>query len=827
METAAAACGAIVFAEVNLAPSLDISVALIPIAPFLAAFMAPFIFRFTGSAAGWILAIVPASIFIFLLGFIVPIAHESQYFHLPWIGASGDGDGSFLGQIDLTFFIDGLSLTFGLLISGIGTIIVIYSGAYLKGHRHQGRFFAFILMFMGSMLGLVLTDNLIVLFVFWELTSITSFLLIGFDHTRQAARRAAIQALVITSGGGLVLLVGIVILHLLTIDAGGADGTWSIADLRQYPDIIRQSALYLPVMLMFIAGAFTKSAQFPFHFWLPNAMEAPTPVSAFLHSATMVKAGIYLLARMNPVLGNTPQWQAILIFFGGITLLWGATLALRQTDLKQMLAQTTVASLGLLVLLIGIGTETAIAGAVIYLAAHAFYKAALFLVTGLIDHGTGTREIIELGGLRSVMPLTFLAALLSGAAMAGLPLTLGFLAKEEMYAALTSGEYWIYLPMIAVIVGNALMMAVGLAIGILPFFGGRKPTPIEPHEGSFALFGGPVLLGVFAVLAGISVYELGEFFLAPTGTAIFGDNIGGHIALLPDFTHAPIYLSVLTWILGSVIFFKLDMIRSTLKRLEDRINWNFDKGFDAAMFGLIRMSDAITRFLHHGRLEFYLIVVFVALAAALFVPILATGSVPAIGPLPVLTVYEWGVILIALIGLTSVIVARTRLVAIVSLGIQGFAVALIFMLFGAPDLSFTQFMVEVLSVVILALVMTRLHLNQGDRRMLEPAIRDGAVALVCAVGISMLLLVVLQTPLDMHLTDLFAATSVPVAHGHNVVNVILVDYRGLDTLGEISVVMTAGIAIFALIRMRGGGPQTGVGLLKRKRRARKAKRAGA
>lgn len=780
-----------------MASSLDFSIALVPVAPFLAALLAPLVHRFAGASAGLVLAIVPAGIFVFLLSFIEPIAgHQFVRASLDWIPSYG---------IDFSFFIDGLSLAFGLLISGIGTIIIAYSGAYLSGHPHQGRFLAFMLMFMGSMLGLVFADNMVVLFVFWELTSITSFLLIGFDHARQAVRRAAIQALVITGGGGLVLLAGIALLHQLTVDFGGGLGTWNLSDMLRNAAFVRESPIYPAILLLFLGGAFTKSAQFPFQFWLPNAMEAPTPVSAFLHSATMVKAGVYLLARMNPILGGTQLWSVVLICFGGVTLLWGATLAMRQTDLKQMLAQTTVASLGLLVLLIGVGTETAIAAAILYLAAHAFYKAALFLVAGLVDHEAGTREITELGGLGRAMPATFLAAALAALSMAGLPTTLGYFAKEEMYAGFSLFEWQHLIIVVVLVLGNALMMAVGLAIAILPFTGAQRQTPKHAHEGPVTMFLGPVLLGLLALSAGFFLYELGHYYLMPTASTVYNLEVESHLSLIPHFDKPAIYVSLATWILGVVFFLRLRNIRLGLKRVGETVGWTFDKGFDAGMFGLVRFADRVTRFLHSGRLEIYLIVVFSALAVAVFTPLYLEGGLPNLNDIRLeepLQIYEWGVIGLAVLGLIAVVIARTRLVAIVSLGIQGFAVALIFMLFGAPDLSFTQFMVEILSVVILALVMTRLHLDQRDGRPLEEALRDGGVALVCGAGLTLLLVAVLQQPLDMRLTDFFAKTSVPIAHGHNVVNVILVDYRGLDTFGEISVVMTAGIAILALIRLR-------------------------
>jgi len=785
-----------------LPPSLDFTIALIPIAPFLAAFLAPWIHKFAGNFAGWILAIIPASIFIYLLNFVEPMTQKKFIStSLEWIPSYG---------LNFSFFLDGLSLTFALLISGIGTIIVIYSGKYLKGHKHQGRFLAFILMFMGSMLGLVLADNLIVLFIFWELTSITSFLLIGFDNSRQASRRAAIQALVITGGGGLALLVGIVLLQQV-LGMG-----WELSNLRNFGEVLQEQPIFPVIFVLFILAAFTKSAQFPFHFWLPNAMEAPTPVSAFLHSATMVKAGVYLLARMNPVLGNNEIWTITLVSFGSITLLWGATWALKQTDMKQMLAQTTVASLGLLVILIGIGTDIAISAMIIYLIAHALYKASLFLIAGIIDHGTGTREITELGGMGRLMPMTFIVAIVAAISMAGFPPAVGFLAKEEMYLALAQMEWHTILVLAILILGNAMMLVVGAAIAIKPFLGGLKSTPIKPHDGSLALIVGPIIFGILAIIAGIFAKEFGELFMAPAASAVYNLEVESHLKLYVGMFFKPIILlSILTWALGALLFYQLDNVRKILRRLDDGFNWNFDIGFDWAMFSLIRFADAITRFWHHGRLELYMIVVFMALGASAIVPLILTNSLPPVPDFPDLRFYEWGAFLIAVVGLLAVLLAKTRLVAIVSLGIQGFAVALIFLLFGAPDLAFTQFMVETLTVVILALVMTRLYLDRRDTRRFEDILRDGGLALICGVGLTLVLMSVLQTPLDLSLTEFFAATSLPIAHGSNIVNVILVDFRGIDTLGEIAVVMTAGISILALIRIRAGGPQTGIGAPKK------------
>lgn len=787
--------------------SLDASIALVALAPFLAAILAPFIHRLAGSYSAWILAIVPVGIFMLLIRLGEPVvAGETIAAAIGWVPSLG---------LTLGFFLDGLSLVFALTIAGIGALIVSYSGAYLKGHPHQGRFLAYLLAFMGSMLGLVLADNMLALFMFWEATSITSFLLIGFDHNRQAARRGAIQALVITNIGGMCLLVGVILVQHLS-------GTWLLSGLRGLEGMLKDSALYGLVLTLFLGAAFTKSAQFPLHFWLPNAMEAPTPVSAFLHSATMVQAGVYLLARMTPVLGGTSVWTGILVAFGGVTLIWGALGALRETDLKQILAQTTIASLGLLVLLIGLGSGAAISAMLVYFVAHACYKAGLFMVAGAVDHEAGTRDLTALGGLADKMPVTFIGAALAALSMLGLPLTVGYFAKEEMYLALVGGDWLMLLVLAVLVVGNALLAGVALIVMIRPFLGDALPTPKNAHEAPVVMLAGPILLGGVGVVAGLLPDWLGHDVLAPGATAILGYAVEPHLKLALDLASPLIWLSALTWLLGIVGFRQAHAIRSVLRRLGAGLGWSADTIFDAVMFGLIRFAGGVTRTLHHGKLEFYLIVVFAALAVALFWPMLALGGLDWIVPtaelgdwskrlvLPELRLYEWGVLLLAVLGLVAVLIGQSRLVAILSLGIQGTALALIFLLFGAPDLAFTQLMVEVLSVVILTIVMTNLRLDARDHRPFEDWARDGTLAVVCGAGVSLLLMLVLSGTLDTRLSDFFTATSVPIAHGANIVNVILVDYRGFDTLGEISVVMGAGIAILALLRRRnraeGRGP---------------------
>ncbi|WP_160870878.1 putative monovalent cation/H+ antiporter subunit A [Shinella sp. AETb1-6] len=757
--------------------------------PFIGAFVAPFLTRLLGHNAAWPLALIPFAVFLHFLGFNADIADgrivTGGYMWVPSYNVS------------FSWLIDGLSLTFLLLISGIGTLIVLYAGGYLKGHPQQGRFFSFILMFMGAMLGLVASDSFLMLFVFWELTSITSFLLIGFDHAREASRRAALQALIVTGGGGLFLLAGLLLL-------------WDVTDVTQFSLLmsfgpeLRASPFYLAILFLMLGGAFTKSAQFPFHFWLPNAMEAPTPVSAYLHSATMVKAGVYLLMRLNPVMGGTPAWETILPAIGGLTLLVGAVLAIRQTDLKLMLAYTTVASLGLLVMLTGFGSEHAIAAAALYLVAHSLFKGALFMVAGLIDHETGTRDVTKLGGLRRAMPITFLAALLAALSMGGLPPFFGFLAKEEIYAALAGGNVRAIAFTAAAVIGNALMFAVAFAVALKPFLGTAVATPKRAHEGPALLWIGPLLLAVKGLAIGVFSGLAHVLLTVPLASAIAGTPQTITISAVPHMGIA-LYLSLLTVAIGVFVFLKLDAARAAADRLIEDIGWGPDRGFDQAMRGLVRVATRVTRLTQPGLMEIYMTATFVVVALALLVPPAVYGEWPRAPVWPAdMPFHELAVMALAALGIVAVLMASNRLTAIVALGIQGFCVAMLFLLFGAPDLAFTQFMIETLSVVILALAMTRLKLTPRDHRPLREKIPDAVIATACGVGFALYLLRVTQGRFDSALTDFFNLYSKTIAHGANVVNVIIVDFRGTDTLGEIAVVMVTGLAILSLIRIRKG-----------------------
>ncbi|MEM8914934.1 MAG: hydrogen gas-evolving membrane-bound hydrogenase subunit E, partial [Pseudomonadota bacterium] len=661
-------------------------------------------------------------------------------------------------------------------------------------HPQRGRFFSFLLMFMASMLGLVLADDLLTLFVFWELTSITSFLLIGFDHTKAASRRAALQALLITGGGGLALLAGLLLM-------GSVTGATSVSELVPHAEMLADHPLYMAMLLLLLGGAFTKSAQFPLHFWLPNAMEAPTPVSAYLHSATMVKAGVYLLARFNPIMGETDMWSALLGGFGAVTFLYAVIVAVKQDDLKQILAFTTVASLGLLVMLIGLGGETMIKAAVLYLIAHSFFKGGLFMVAGCIDHETGTRDVNKLGGLLKVMPITAIAALAGAISMGGLPPAFGFIAKEVMYEAGLHGPYAVWAVISVLLIGNAFMFMAGALVAVKPFFGERIETPKHAHEGPIELWFGPVVLAVLGMGFGLFSGLAGNFIVGPMSNAIYGELMNVYLKLWHGF-NLPLLLSVITVAAGIALYRFRDNVRAFIRALNKTIGWGPDHGYDQAVGLIERSSRLITPLIQNGELHRYTAITFVVVALTLIWGFLFGGGRPTSIEWEALKLVEWVLPAITLVAAATVVIVRSRLAAIAALGVVGTMVALIFMVFAAPDLAFTQFMVETLSIIIIAYVLARLPLSAADGRGPMQRIRDGVIAVVCGITFASTLMAVTAGNLDLTLSEYFTANSYTEAFGRNIVNVILVDFRGVDTFGEIAVVLLAGLGVLALMKLR-------------------------
>jgi multicomponent Na+:H+ antiporter subunit A len=691
------------------------------------------------------------------------------------------------------------------MVTGIGALILIYAGGYLAGDRRLARLLSTLLVFLGAMLGLVLADDVITLFVFWELTSVCSFLLVGFNHHLPEARKAALKALVVTGAGGLVLLAALVMMRVAGLQLGLSPSDASTlsglagADLRGHP-------LYLTVLILVIVAAATKSAQVPFHFWLPAAMAAPTPVSAYLHSATMVKAGVYLLARCQPLLGGTDAWRWTVTALGLTTMITAAAMALPQRDLKRILAYSTVAVLGILTMLLGIGSDLAIKTAVVFLVAHALYKAALFMVAGNVDHETGTRDISRLGGLRLLMPWTAAAGLLAAFSKAGAPPMFGFIGKELLYKTkldLETVGAWLVL---AAVLANVALVATALMVSVRPFWGPLRPTPRAAHEAPISMILGPIVLA----LAGLGVLFPKVFETAlgsGAASAIAGRTVVMELKLwhgLNTDALQVLALSLLTLGAGALVYMGVRRRLSVATRLVDRVTFvGPEKMFERSMDALPRVAGWLTRVVQTGVLRHYLLVTVAAAVAVSLPPLLRWAA--RSGGLPSGTVGLFDVVLALLLicGALLTLLLRSRLASVAALGVTGLAMAMIFVLYSAPDLAMTQVMVETLSVIVLVLVFTRLPRLVRRSGAVQRA-RDLLVA--GSLGLTMALLVLASTGLDLEssTSDFYLETSMPQAKGRNVVNVILVDFRALDTLGEITVVAVAAFGVAALIGWRFG-----------------------
>ncbi|MCS7283249.1 MAG: putative monovalent cation/H+ antiporter subunit A [Anaerolineae bacterium] len=751
---------------------------------FLLALLAPMVVRLTRGKAGWVLALLPAGLTVYFARYLELVAAgETVAVSYPWVPSL---------RVSLSFYLDGLSLLMALLICGIGTLVVIYAGSYLKGHSHLGRFYLYLLMFMASMLGLVLADNGLTMFIFWELTSLTSFLLIGFEHEREAARAAALQALLVTGAGGLALLAGLVLL-------GQVGGSPEFSTLLKGGRAIQSHPLYLPILLLVLAGAFTKSAQFPFHFWLPGAMEAPTPVSAYLHSATMVKAGVYLLARLSPVLGGSEAWHYLVTGAGTTTMLLGALVALWQRDLKRLLAYSTVSALGALILLLGLDTVLSVKAATLFLLAHALYKGALFLVAGAVDHETGTRDVTRLGGLAQAMPITAVAAGLAAFSMAGLPPMLGFINKELLYEANIQAPRAAPLVTVAGILANVFLVVVAGTVGLAPFFRRYADLPKKPHEAPPAMLLGPVVLAGISLFCGLYPDLVVNSLLLAAVRAVRPEVILLRLKLWHGLN--PVFaLSVATLVAGAGLY----AVRDTLRyagALGDAVGrYGPQQWYNWLIAGLNGLARAQTRLLQHGYLRLYLMtIVLVTVGSVGSALVLGGGEVVLIRFVDV-RFYEWAIAALILLGALAAVTTSSRLAAAAALSVVGYGVALIYMLFGAPDLAMTQFAVETLTVILFVLVVYRLprFAALSSRRT---RLRDALLALLAGGLMTVLVLMVTALSREPHLARFFAQNSWLLAKGRNVVNVILVDFRGLDTLGEITVLGVAAIGVYALLRL--------------------------
>ncbi|MCF3932799.1 DUF4040 domain-containing protein [Acuticoccus sp. M5D2P5] len=697
--------------------------------------------------------------------------------------------------VDFSFRLDGFSLLFSLLITGIGTLVTLYAGAYFaeKPRATAGRFLSLILLFMTAMLGTVLADNLVVMFLFWEATSLLSFLLVGFDSEKAEARKAALQALIVTGGGGLALFASILLIGLSL-------GTFSYTEVIARSDELVASPWLVPIIVLMLLGAFTKSAQVPFQFWLPNAMQAPTPASAYLHSATMVKLGVFLLARFDHVFATVPWFGATLVIVGSLTMLVASFEALRATGFKAVLAQSTVASLGILVMLIGLNGEVAVVATVGFLITHAFYKAALFFCAGNAIHATGEAHLGRLGGLARVLPFTALAAVLASFSMAGLPPFIGFISKEYLFEAqLSSG--WNAIPVVIAVIVNSVMVGVAGIVSIRPFFLNRRRTPKVRHGETPGLLIGPLTLALGGIALGIVPNVVAVTLIGPAVLALTGIPVDVSFSLWHGVTPM-LVLSGVVITMGVLLAVFWTPIHIRLRRRRILHGLFGDRFYDKVFNGTLNLASTSTRILQNGDQHRYTAVVMASVVVILGLGLLLAGNgapISATGPLRISVL---AVLVLAAVGAIATTLTRSLVGALVSVGIVGFASALIFLLNGAPDLALTQFAVETLLVVILTAVLLRLPVKREHTRLPRERRRDAILASLFAVFVFIGAASMSSAPPDMELSLFFGANSYLEAYGRNVVNVILVDFRAIDTLGEVAVVAFATLAAWALLRRR-------------------------
>lgn len=739
---------------------------------------------------GKLLAILPLIVFALLLHELLNLGPREL--------ALLESDWGFMNGMEFTFRIDGLSLIFGLMISGIGTLILLYASFYMKKYQRKGHFFTYLMVFMGAMLGMVLTDNLMVLFMFWELTSVASFFLIGFDHHLEKPRQSALQALLITGFGGLCLLFATILIGQIT-------GTYRISELLDSSIHLGNHPHYYLMLALVLVAAITKSAQFPFHFWLPGAMNAPTPVSAYLHSATMVNAGIFLLLRLHPIMGGTFIWRYVLILLGGITMFIGAFLALGERDLKRILAFTTISALGTMTLLIGIDTSQSLKAALLFFIIHGLYKGGLFMIAGIIEKSTGSRDIYNLGGLFRPLPLTAIATFLAVISMAGLPPMLGFIGKELIYEAKLQlqGLNWILIPL--GVGANIFMVGISIIVFFELFIKRRRAsTPAinyREHDFPWSFLLGPLVLAMSGLLLGIAPRIL-EIPMTNGLYYIQSRMVRVDLGLWHGFNDV-LVLSIFTILSGILVFLLRHPITRWASKISKWLNiYHLPSLFTNLINKYLKTASKNTDRLQHGYHRYYLMTFFLVTVALASIHLFDVSDFTHAGfsASPI----RLHIILLLIVASLAVIFAvytNSRLSAILSMGIVGYGIGLLYLYYGAVDLAITQFLAETILLVLFVMVIYYLP----DFAVLSSKasrIRDGVISLVVGVFVTLIVLKANFINIEVPVSDFFSANALTKAHGRNIVNVILVDFRALDTLGEITVLTLAAAGVYSLFRFQ-------------------------
>lgn len=754
--------------------------------PFAAALLV-LISGLSRKQVAWIAGAAPL-LGLLLLGMQTPAVREGAVplLNYPWIPSLG---------LDFTLRLDGLAWLFSLLVLGIGALVVLYAAYYLSPKDSASRFFSYLMLFMGSMLGLVLAGNILLMAVFWELTSISSFLLIGFWSKRQDARQGARMALAITGMGGLALLGGMILL-------GQVVGSYQLDAVLAAGDVVRASPWYPAILALVLLGVFTKSAQFPFHFWLPQAMAAPTPVSAYLHSATMVKAGVFLLLRLHPVLSGTDLFFLVVSMAGAATLVFGAWSAIFQHDLKGLLAYSTISHLGLIVLLLGLSSPLAVVAALFHVINHATFKASLFMAAGIIDHETGTRDMRRLGGLMRLMPITSTLAIIASLAMAGIPLLNGFLSKEMFFAEVLeiSNDIPRLITVIAAFLAGTFGVAYSLRFVHDTFFGaGPRKVNREVHEPPLFMRAPVIILVLLCLAVGIAPALTVAPVLATAVHGVLGDNTPEYSLALWHGFNLPLMMSFGGMVFGCLLYFGLRRMFDLHAIVQRTIGRNL---FHRNIEVLFTLANGFTERVANGGLRRSLMwLLLTAMAVGMLPFLLAPGSYLAnvhdVQPMSPLGWLLWAVLVGGTLG--TVATHSKRLTALIVIGVVGLMVSLIFVYLSAPDLALTQLLVEMVTIALMMMALNYLPKQSPPAPNLLRKWRDIIVAVIVGIAATALALAMMTQPVQ-SISNEFLARSLPEAYGRNVVNVILVDFRGFDTYGEIVVFGVAALLVHALLK---------------------------
>ncbi len=777
--------------------------------PLIFAILIPILYRFYKRIhLGWFVLPIPVVLFVYFFSYIKPTMS----------GQFTERSVAWMPQIGMNFdvYVDGLGLLFSLLITGIGSLVVLYSISYLSQSEQLGNFYCYLLMFMSAMLGVVLSDNLLILYFFWELTSFSSFLLISFWRHKERSLYGAMKSMMITVFGGLSLLGGFILLYL-------ASGTWRIREIIAHVDQVQSSPIFILAMIFVIIGAMTKSAQFPFYIWLPDAMEAPTPVSAYLHSATMVKAGIYLVARLTPIFAVSQGWIWTVTLFGLVTLFWASLNATKQQDLKGILAFSTVSQLGMIMAMLGVGAVSyhfegadsklyivAYSAAIFHLINHATFKGALFMITGAVDHATGTRDTRKLGGLMTIMPISFTLSIITSLSMAGVPPFNGFLSKEQFLEAMIGVTHaslfslntiGILIPIVAV-VGSIFTFVYSFKFISEIFLGQHHPDalPNKAHEAPILMNIPPIILSTLVILFGLFPSIVSSPLVEPAVQSIANvDKVEATFHLWHGFT--PAFLSTLViYIVGAGLLLTFNAWAPVLRRIPKWFTLNH--WYDQTGRYTPYYATQITRTYMTGFNRNNLVIIFSTMILLTFITLISLPFSFDFVKVSPIRPYEFISVVTIVIAAVMIIFAKSRLFSIIMLSAVGYSMAIFFIFFNAPDLALTQFVVETISTALFLLCFYHLPNMSRYNESVRYKVGNAIISIGVGAVVTILGLIAYGNRHFESISAFYKAHVYDLAQGKNMVNVILVDFRGTDTLFESSVLGIAGMGIYTLIKLR-------------------------